>query len=447
MGRIWALLWGALGWGVSASFAGAAPLSLNDLLDRVDTTSAELQEHDAKIDEAQALLDQVLGSSGPSFSMRLFAGPTSKARGDQVTSPDSQWRLSGLSDWEGLDFSVIQPLAGFGRFEAYKRAAEANIVMEEAAKEVKRAELRQQVRALYFGAWVARDITVLLQESLDRVEKAIGIVEDALDEGNEDFSSVDLLKLKSGKGKIDGFMPQAKAAQLMAVEALRGLLRLGPNETVELPNYPIQAPSLPADALAVLQSRALEQRPEMQQVAAGLAATQALSDAEQANGRPVAALALVGSAAHAGNRSRIDNPFINDPFNHLYGTVLVALQWEINMGVHDAKVAQAQAKAAQVAAKERFARTGIPLQVMQAYYETLQYNETVKGFRDAYKAGNQWLVAAYADFEMGVGQAKEVFDALSEYTLNRVAYLQAVYALQLSTGRLVQAVGGDKDDR
>ena len=72
-------------------------------------------------------------------------------------------------------------------------------------------------------------------------------------------------------------------------------------------------------------------------------ALEALEKAAEAERWPVIFLAGVFSAAYAPGRTDIDNPFINDEFNHLYGGVVLGARWHLDFGITRAKIDQAKA--------------------------------------------------------------------------------------------------------
>jgi outer membrane protein len=50
-------------------------------------------------------------------------------------------------------------------------------------------------------------------------------------------------------------------------------------------------------------------------------------------------------------------------------------------------------------------------------------------------------VAALANYDFGVGPAREVFDALQEYAKMRSAYFQAIYNQKMARANLAYATG------
>ncbi|MDH3603862.1 MAG: hypothetical protein OEU26_29995, partial [Candidatus Tectomicrobia bacterium] len=60
-----------------------------------------------------------------------------------------------------------------------------------------------------------------------------------------------------------------------------------------------------------------------------------------------------------------------------------------------------------------------------------------------YRNGRKWFVAALANFDLGVGEGKDLADAAVAYATMRAGYFQAVYNYNLAVAKLDHAAGRD----
>ena len=74
-----------------------------------------------------------------------------------------------------------------------------------------------------------------------------------------------------------------------------------------------------------------------------------------------------GQFNYASQRDRLDNPYINDPFNNGGLTPVVGVKWDTVFGAANARVNQAQAELEALNHKKPFAVAGIPFEVGEAY--------------------------------------------------------------------------------
>jgi outer membrane protein TolC len=149
------------------------------------------------------------------------------------------------------------------------------------------------------------------------------------------------------------------------------------------------------------------------------------------------------SIADASNRDKLHNPFVFDEFSHSYGAVFLGLKWGIDFGITEGKVREAEAEYKKLLEKRRFADEGIPFQVRKVYYEINEAKKTAVATESAYRNAKKWLVAAVANFDMGVGEAEEIADAIEMYAMTRVDNLMSVYNEKMSHANLYYVTGMD----
>jgi outer membrane protein TolC len=190
-------------------------------------------------------------------------------------------------------------------------------------------------------------------------------------------------------------------------------------------------------------NRARQLRPEFIQLREGLKAKKALVNAEKSNYYPMFFIGAKASIADASNRDKLHNPFVFDEFSHSYGAVFLGLKWGIDFGITEGKVREAEAEYKKLLEKKRFADEGIPFQVRKVYYEINEAEKTTVATESAYRNAKKWLVAAVANFDMGVGEAEEIADAIEMYAMTRVDNLMSVYNEKMSHANLYYVTGMD----
>ena len=158
---------------------------------------------------------------------------------------------------------------------------------------------------------------------------------------------------------------------------------------------------------------------------------------------PVFFLGVFESLAEASNRDRFSNPFVFDPLHDDVVVPVVGLRWHYDLGLTTGKVREAQARLGQVQQKHALAEMGIPFQVRQAHLELVQHENNMAATRKGFRSGRKWLVAALSNFDLGVGEGKDVADAALAYATLRAGYFQAVYNYNLALVKLDHAAGRD----
>ena len=422
---------------LSPTLQAQEKLSIDQAIELALVHDPRIDEKDAFVRKAQGLLQEAEGSGGLRYSVDSFLaiapgvdggfykGGANSCSNDCEPRDDLYDLNDGLSLWGGLSFSIIKPLATFGRLENYQEAAQQNIYIKQQDVTLQRDETALQVVKAYYGYLTARDSRLLLEDTRQRLSSALDLVEGWLDEGTGNVNQSDKFALQAGLGLIDKFLSEANALEQIAMAGLK-LLTGRKEDSIELSDSRLQPVPLPEESLDDWIELARANRVEFKQVAAGLTARRALVEATRAEEKPIVFAGVVGSLAYAPGRDSLDNPYINDPFNHAAMSPVLGLRWHWDQGAQPARVVQAEADLDALVHKASFARMGIPFQVQEQFYTMQAKHKAIVAMRESSKAARRWMIAAYSDFEAGLEQADKVINALQAYVLAYAEYLRVV---------------------
>ena len=175
-------------------------LSLEQAIQLALTHDPRIDEKEAFVRKARGLLQEAEGSEGFRYSVDSFLaiangvdggfydGGDSSCSGDCTPRDDLYDLNDGLSLWGGLTFSIVKPLATFGRLEGYQEAAQHNIIVKQQDVTLQKDEIGLQVVKAYYGYLAARDSRLLLEDTRNRLGAALDLVTGWLDEGSGDAS-------------------------------------------------------------------------------------------------------------------------------------------------------------------------------------------------------------------------------------------------------------------
>jgi outer membrane protein TolC len=429
--------------GIVALFFAGAGFCVEEKLG-IEEAIALALAHDPRIDEKQAfvrkaegLLQEAEGSEGFRYSVDSFLALTTgldggfyeggddSCSGDCKPRDDAKDFDDGLSAWAGMTFSIVKPLATFGRLENYQEAAQSNILIKQQDVTLQRDEIALQVVKAYYGYLTARDSRLLLEDTRKRLMAAHDLVSGWLEDGSGNASQSDKYALESGLGLIDNFLAEATSLELIAMEGLR-LLTGREEKVIDLMDRRLKPLPLPSETVEEWIELAISNRVEFKQVQAGLNARRALVEVSRADEKPIVYAGVAGSFAYAPGRDSLDNPHVYDPFNHAGVSPLIGMRWQLEPGAHKGRVAQAQADLDAVVHKASFARMGIPFQVREQYLLMQARHKSISSMRSSSKAARRWMIASYSDFEAGLEEADDIINALQVYVLSYAQYLRAV---------------------
>jgi outer membrane protein TolC len=183
------------------------------------------------------------------------------------------------------------------------------------------------------------------------------------------------------------------------------------------------------------------ERPELVQLEAGLAARQARLEAARGAYYPSIFLAGGFEYSVAPNRDDQESPFARD-FNFFRGPgIALGLRWQLDFWSTQAKVAERAAELNKVQMQKVSATSGIALDIQRRYWEVEEFRNKVKAAQQSRKAARALLVTTLANFKLGVGEAKEVFEGLGLYTRMVSDYYTTIRDFNIAAARLTQATG------
>ena len=434
-----------------AGVAKAETIVLNpqQAFDRAKNADHRIAEKEKLIDVGRGLLLEARGGESWIFDLNTFVGFAPDVKGGVFEDNEGNLKIDsdaldfdGVTPWYNLQFSIIRPISTFGKVEGYEEAAKNNIEIQSREVDIQKAKTYLDVLTAYYGYLASRDAVYMLEDANKRVDSALDLVQGWLDEGDGNARQSDLFALETGSGILNRYLEEAKGLQNIAEAGLKLLAGIADEDSVELADKRLEPLPLPEKTLADLRKFALENRPEMAQVEAGLSARRALIAAKRADANPNFYWGVAGSFAYTPERPRLDELSIFDPFNHYGATPIVGLKWDWWAGRHEGQVKQAEGEYSALIEKKSFAQRGIPFEVAEQYHYVHSHHKMVEHLYKAARSGRRWMLASYADFEAGVEKAEKVMTAFQGYVLAYSDYLLMVNNYNLHVARL-QVVTGD----
>nr|MBW4056506.1 TolC family protein [Pseudomonadota bacterium] len=288
----------------------------------------------------------------------------------------------------------------------------------------------------YYGLQMAREMKELVLEVQDILVRAREKAQKLLNQGSDTVDEMDLYKLDAFSGMATKYLEEAKKGESLALSALRARMGLPVDAKLVTGTERLVIVDVEIPPLETFLEKARHRRPEFRQIAEGLKARSALVEAAKANYYPDIFLGGLFSWAYADERDRINNPYINDQFKHLYGGVALGARWKLDFGITGAKVAGERAQYNRLLSTKEYADANIPLQVKKYYLDLIEAKKSAAATRIAYLNAKKWAVTAVANFDFGVGPAKDIFEALQAYSSMRADFFKSVYNYRVAAANL-----------
>ena len=416
-------------------------LGISECISMALKAAPELGEAQADIDLTASKLDEAKSYRYPQLEAIALLGPAPGAHSEDFRRTDKTFRFSEMTWFAGTDATLIQPLYTFGKISENMKAATHGIEVDRSRKEQRANEIVLKVREYYNGLLLAREMKELLLEVQESLDKARTKARKLVDQGSDSVDEMDIYKLDAFTGEVTRYKEEALKGEALALAALKSRVGLPPNAGLEIRDERLTAPEEAPQTFDTLVDKSAIRRPEYRQIAEGLKARAALVDAAKANYYPDIFLGGMFSWAYADQRDRLDNPYVADRFKHTNGGVALGARWKLDFGITGARVAAEQAQYNRLLSTKDFAETNIPLQIKKIHLELQEAGKSIDASKEAYTNAKKWAVTALANFDFGVGPAKEIFVALQAYARMRASYFQSIYNYRIAQANLDYATG------
>lgn len=380
----------------------------------------------------------------PQIEVLAIAGPSPEAKKEYI-SPSINTSVATTVNgiFGSADVTLIQPVYTFGKISSYREAASSGIKVAKAGVDKKTSDIVLRTKELYYSLLLAKDMRNLVLEVRDELVESIKKAEKQIEIASPWADEVNLFKLRTFLGEVDRNLNEAEKGITLAKDAIVTSIGLPRGTEFDTAELSLSPESRIPEELDNYIKRATELRPEFIQLKEGLNAKNALVGVERSGYYPQLFMGLKASIAGATNRDKVDNPYIYDYLNHSYGAAFMGLKWSIDFGITEGRVREAKAEYHKLEEKKKFADEAIPFQVRKAYLDMEEAKKNIVETEKAYKNARKWLVAAVANFDMGIGDAKEVADAAMAYVQMKANNLRSIYNHRISFANLLYATGLD----
>jgi outer membrane protein TolC len=429
--------------GVSLADESPAPklvLSLDDCVLMALKAAPELGEAQSDIALATSKLEEAKSYRYPQFELKALGGPAPTAYKSSVSpaikTDESLFSFNALTWFTSADATLIQPLYTFGKISESMKAATHGIEVDRSRKQQRANEVVLKVHEYYNGLLLAREMKELVLEVEEILVRARSKAQNLLDQGSDTVDQMDLYKLDAFSGVASKFLEEAKKGEALALAALKARMGLPVDAQLETGTERLVIVDVEILPLKTYIENARSRRPEFLQIAEGLKARSALVEAAKANYYPDIFLGGLVSWAYSEGRERISNPYITDQFNHLYGGIALGARWKIDFGITGAKVAGERAQYNRLLSTRDFADANVPLQVEKYYLDLIEAKNSATATRGAYLNAKKWAVTAIANFDFGMGPAKDIFEALQAYSSMRADFFKSIYNYRIAAANL-----------
>ena len=357
------------------------------------------------------------------------------------TNASSYAWTSDLNPFFQFSVGGVVPFYTFGKIDSINRAAQAQVRVGEWDLEKFRQQVRMDVRRAYFGAMLARDAKYLVDEILERLDKAIRNLQRRLDKGDAAVEEYDRFRLDVYRDEVFARAGEPRKGEQFAVAGLRFLT--GVQANFDIPDEPLKRPEVALGPIVRYLGAARLFRPEVNMARAGVAGRRAQVDLARARFFPDLGLGLGAGFASAPSATSQRNAWINDPWNGFGFGLALGARWNLDILPNAARVAQAESQLEETRALQRLALGGLAVEVESAYATAVEAERREQAWAAAEHRAKGWISSVQDAIDIGTKDERALTEPPRAYVNSRVNLSYALMDYNVALSDLARSSGRD----
>lgn len=399
------------------SLAAAAELSLDDSIALALQNNPSIKMAAADKDKADWGIKENEAGKLPSLSLANSDNRSSAAAAAAGSTNDS-FNTS-------LRLSV--PLYTGGRAEGLIDQAKSTASIATIGVTKAKEQVKLDTTTAYFSVLQNSKLVEVNQQTVDNLTEHLKNVQAQFDVGT--IAKSDVLRSEVELANAQQNLTKAQNAYDVSVATFNNIIGM-----------PLDSQNTMKDDLAYVKydmsledsiKMADEKRPEILQSQESINAAQ--------SGIKIADSGKLPTVTASGSQGWTGSKFPGDNSNW---TVGVSANWDIfDAGVTNAKIKQAKAGMDKANENDQQIRTGVELEVRQAYLSMKEAEARIETSKVAVDKANEDLKASQAKYYAGVGTNLDVIDAQVALTQAETNSTQALYDYNVNQAKLQKAIG------
>jgi outer membrane protein len=398
------------------SLAAAAELSLDDSIALALQNNPSIKMAAADKDKADWGIKENEAGKLPSLSL---------ANSDNRSSAAAAGGSTNDSFNTSLRLNV--PLYTGGRTEGLIDQAKSNASIATIGVAKAKEQVKLDTTTAYFSVLQNSKLVEVNQQTVDNLTEHLKNVQAQFDVGT--IAKSDVLRSEVELANAQQNLTKAKNAYDVSVATFNNIIGM-----------PLDSQNTMKDDLAYVKydmsledsiKMADEKRPEILQSQESINAAQ--------SGIKIADSGKLPTVTASGSQGWTGSNFPGDNSNWSVG---VSANWNVfDAGVTNAKIKQAKADMDKVNENDQQIRTGVELEVRQAYLSMKEAEARIETSKVAVDKANEDLKASQAKYYAGVGTNLDVIDAQVALTQAETNSTQALYDYNVNQAKLQKAIG------
>ncbi|MEX1062591.1 MAG: TolC family protein [Balneolaceae bacterium] len=351
------------------------------------------------------------------------------------------------NDWENwaiftrAEMTAVQPVFTWGAINKAIRAAELGA---EAARNeflAKQQGFELQLYELYYSYLLALEISRILEDAESTIGQVENRIETMREEEDPDLEEKDVFQFEIYRSEFR--IQQMEVRQSVdRIQRIWNYIMDGNEEDVYLPEHDFLDPvAFDVEPFDYYQVHAMENRPELKGVEAGIEAYEYSIEAIRARNLPSLFLGLSANFANTPNRPRQTNPFIINNTNYMSAAVGFGIRQNLNFSSMRNRIERERIEYNRVRDLRGALSDEIMLELSEVYMEAVVAETQVTQTDEALKTTRNWVRHEQLNYDYGFGNVEDLIDSIRKELELRVTLKQSIFEMNTKVASLFQSSG------
>lgn len=423
-------------------------VSLEEFISRGIKNSGEIDAERQNVRLAENQIRQTQSKRYvPKFELNTQHGviPGVKSNRDDLDpneyylDPNLENDFEDIAIFTRAEVQLLQPLYTWGALKNAVKASKAAANAAESKFQITQNQTELRLYKLYQSYLLSLEISRLLNEAQQQLDDIGEQLEEKKNEEGSELDESDVFKFEVFKSEFAIRTAEVRE-NAEYVQNVWNYVMGGDQGTVYMPEKRFLDPvQNPIKTLDYYRSRAVNERPEIEALEAGINAAEFGVKATKAKNYPSLFLGLRGSFAYTPNRPRQSNPFIINNTNYASASIGFGIRQNLDIfsmkyDVQERKIQEQQAEFSKEAAVD-----GIVLQINEKYKNASVSKIKVKRTDEALVTSKQWLRQEQLDYDFGMNNTKDLIDAIQKELELKVQYKREIFNFNKDMAELFNA--------
>lgn len=424
-------------------------VSLQEFIDQGMENAGQMKYERQKVHIAENQISQANSMRYlPEFNLSTQHGVVPGVTSNTTLSKDEYYLDPDLeNDWENwavftrAEVNAVQPLFTWGALSNAVKAAESAAVAAKKQFEQQQSDLQVRLVDLYQSYLMTREIMRLLDEATGTINDIEKQLEEKQDEGAEDFDESDFFKFKIFKSEFGTRATEVRESTAMT-RRIWDYVMQADEGTVYIPDKQFLDPVEEGlKEIDYYRMNAIKNRSEVEAIDAGINAAEYGLKAQKSQTLPALVLGLRGSFANTPNRPRQSNPFIINNSNYLSASFGLVIRQNLDFLSINADIEKRELQYRQAKYLKEAAVDGIVLEINEFYKNASLSKTKVENTNEALVTSKKWLRQEQLDYDFGIGDTKDLIDAMQKELELRVQMKRDIFELNKNMTQLYRKSG------